>query len=206
MLILMTTADIPQQRDLRTAELRRTADWLAHHARGHRVEVLECVTTAGAPLEGYYPVYYAGTHRPAARNKGALLGRALAAYLDRVEVPEPLVLQLTGRYCFLDRGFLELIEAHPGHDLYGRLIEELSGPRLQTRRRQYFTGAFALRTALLREWVTTTDWDHLEREMINVERSLWEFAVRRGLDRFHVDRVNMDANVFGRGVPTRVVF
>jgi hypothetical protein len=206
MLILATSAEIEAERATRSAEYERTARWLEHNAASHRVVFLECVAEAGSFLEHRFPVHYARCHDPSRRNKGVNLGRALLEFLRTNPVEEGLVLQLTGRYHFLDRSFLSTIEDHPGHDFYGREIDELSGPGLRCRRKQYFTGAFALRNELLRAWLEQTDFDELERRMINIERWLWEYVQRERLSAFHVASVRMECNVFGSGTPELAVF
>lgn len=206
MLILATSAEIEAERAVRRAEYELTARWLQHNAASHRVVFLECVADAGSFLELSFPVHYARRHDPSLRNKGVNLGRALLEFLRANPIDEALVLQMTGRYHFLDRSFLSTIEDHPGYDFYGREIDELSGPGLRCRRKQYFTGAFAMRTELLRAWLEQSDFGELERGMINVERWLWEYVDRERLSAFHVDSVRMQCNVFGSGAPELAVF
>jgi hypothetical protein len=206
MLILATSAEIEIEHAMRRSEYERTARWLRHNAASHRVMFLECVAETGSFLEASFPVHYARCHDPSLRNKGVNLGRALLQFLRANPIDEALVLQMTGRYHFLDRSFLSAIEDHPDYDLYGREIDELSGPGLRNRRKQYFTGAFAMRTELLRRWLEETDFGELERGMINIERWLWEYAERERLSAFHVESVRMECNVFSGGTPELAVF
>ena len=206
MLIVATSAEIELLKELRMREYLTTVRWLKENAAGHPVVFIECVTQAGSFIENDFPVHYAGCHDPTYRNKGASLGRSLRQFFSTCEVADSLVLQITGRYHFLDRSFVSAVENNPGYDFYGREIDEIYGAGLRERRKQYFTGAFAMRTELLRDWLNETDFQHLETHMINIERCLWQYVERQRLSAYHVDCVRMDCNVFGNGRPDQVVF
>jgi hypothetical protein len=196
MLILSTSAELDLMKDMRTAEYIKTIDWLKENASQYNVVWLECVSNEQPPyLNDAFPYYCTNCHNPYYVNQGANHGRALKKFFDDCEVEDTLAVQITGRYHFLDTYFFDTIENNPGYDLYVK----------NTGDDQYFTGCFAIKTDYLIEWVNTTDWDALNLNMINFEKSLWTFSKEKNLNCYEIDSIHMDCNIFGKGNLSRAL-
>ena len=189
-IILPTSAEIKTLKEMRDDEYLKTIHWLKNNIKKHKIIFLETVLKKGSFIEKYYPVYYSGCHNSTYRNKGSNLGNALKNFLSNNKVNEDLVIQLTGRYNFIDDTFFTSIENNPGYDFYGKLFEVED---------QYFTGCFAMKTEYMIEWVNSVDWDYLNYAMINIEKSLRNYVVSKNLKTYHLDVVNIDCNIFGDG-------
>lgn len=196
MLILVTSAELDFMNEMRTNEYLKTIEWLQENASTHNVVWLECIFNNEPPyLKGTFPVYCPNSHRSNYTNKGANLGQSLKNFFNICEVNDELVVQLTGRYHFMDTYFFEQIEKNPGYDLYAK----------NDGYDQYFTGCFAIKKSYLIQWVNETDWDYLNYAMINFEKSLWNFSKEKNLNFFEMDKLNMNCNIFGKGNMERII-
>lgn len=195
MLILSTSAEIDFMSDMRHGEYLKTIKWLSENLYQHNIMWLECISNQEPPyLHKKFSCYCTNTHDFNYRNKGANLGKALEKFFDNNDVNDDMTVQITGRYHFTDKYFFDLIEKNPGYDLYARNIDD-----------QYFTGCFAMKTNYLIEWLKNTDWDFMNYNMVNIEKSLWQFSKNKKLKCYDVDLIHMDCNVFGDGNFIRVV-
>ena len=158
----------------------------------HNIIALETVKESDSFIEKYFTTYYPKTHNVTYRNKGANLGLALKA-ISKVLADE-YIMQITGRYHFMDTYFLKAMENNPGYDFYGK----------DTGYDNYFTGAFGMRTTYFVDWINTTDWDQLNLQMINFENSLKKYCQSNNLKKYMFDSLHMDCNIFGHGTPERV--
>lgn len=195
MLILSTSAELNLMNEMRTNEYLKTIEWLQENASTHNVVWLECILDKEPPyLKGAFPCYCSNTHNPNYINQGSNHGQSLKNFFDNCEVDDELVVQLTGRYHFMDTYFFEEIEKNPGYDLYAK----------NDGHDQYFTGCFAIKKSYLIQWVNETDWDYLNYAMINFEKSLWNFSKEKNLKCFEIDNLHMDCNIFGKGNMQRI--
>jgi len=196
MLILSTSAEIDLMKEMRTAEYVKTVKWLKENASDHNVVWLESVSDKQPPyLNDAFPYYCTNCHNPYYINQGANHGKCLKKFFEDCEVDDDLTVQITGRYHFLDTYFFDTIESNPGYDLYAKNAGD----------DQYFTGCFAIKTDYLIEWVNTTDWDALNSNMINFEKSLWTFSKEKNLSCYGIDSLHMNCNIFGKGNPSRAL-
>lgn len=194
MLILVTSAEIEMMKDMRSAEYRKTVEWMSKNAIDYNVVWLETVSNIKPSyLQENFPCYCSNSHNSFYQNKGANLGNALKSFFNNYEVDDELTVETTGRYHFLDNYFFDLIQNNPGYDLYAK----------NDGNDQYFTGCFAMKTKYMIEWVNETDWDYLNYAMINFEKSLWDFSKRKKLNSYDVNSIHMDCNIFGIGNSVR---
>lgn len=189
-LVLPTSAEIQTLKEMRDDEYLKTIHWLRKNNKKHKVVFLETVSKDNSFIENYYPVYYSKCHNSTYNNKGSNLGNSLKNFFSNNVVNEGLVIQFTGRYNFINDNFFSTVENNPGYDFYGKLFEK---------EYQYFTGCFAMKKEYIIEWVNTVDWDYLNYAMINIEKSLREYVVRKNLKTYHLDEINIDCNIFGNG-------
>lgn len=194
MIILVTSAEIDLMKDLRTDEYVKTIEWMKENASNYNVIWLECISeTEPSYLKGRFPCYCSKSHNSSYLNKGSNLGNALKTFFNDCEVDDSFVIQMTGRYHFLDTYFFDIINNNPGYDLYAK----------NDGHDQYFTGCFAIKKTYLIEWVNETDWDYLNYSMTNIEKSLWNFVKEKNLKCYEVDSIHMDCNIFGTGQMVR---
>ena len=189
-LVLPTSAEIETLKEMRTNEYMKTMNWLNDYREKYEIIFLESVATKNSFIEKYFPVYYSCNHNPRFQNKGANLGNSLSNFFNNNKVKQDLVLQFTGRYNFIDGYFFSIIENNPNYDFYGKWFENEN---------QYFTGAFAMKTKHMMNWLNSTDWNHLNDAMINIEKSIREYVVSKNLKAYHVDKINIECNIFGNG-------
>lgn len=195
MLILSTSAEIDLMKDMRSEEYIKTIKWLKENVFEHNIVWLECVSDKQPPyLKDQFPYYCTNSHNPNYINQGANHGNALKKFFNDCFVDDDMTVQITGRYHFVDKYFFDIIQKNPGYDLYAKNIDE-----------QYFTGCFAMKTKYLIEWVSTTNWDFLNYNMINFEKSLWQFSKNKKLSCYELDSIHMDCNVFGKGNLIRII-
>jgi hypothetical protein len=196
MLIVSTSANIQSLpsvlKKMRDNEYLQCISWLNKNVQREKVIFLECFATSSF-IEEFYPVYYSNTHNPDYQNIGANLGLALRNFLESYDTDESLICQITGRYLFQDRYFLDTVEQNPGYDFYGK---DVGG--------QYFTGCFAMKKHYFIDWVNKTDWDELNYKMINFEKSIFDYVQSNNLKTYHFDSLHMSCNVFGKGNPCKI--
>lgn len=189
MIIIVTSAELETLNDLRTKEYLQTVKWLQENSKKNNVLWLECVSNKIDYLQDIFPVYYSNCHNPYYYNKGANLGNAIKKLFNQYDVSNDLVVQMTGRYHFTDTYFFDTIEKNSGYDLYAK----------DDGNDQYFTGCFALKGKYFIDWVNQTDWDMLNDQMINIEKSLWVYSKTRNLKSYEFDSIHMKCNIFGNG-------
>ncbi len=197
MLLLITSAELELMKEMRTKEYEKTIEWAKKYQDEYNVVWLECVSSEEPPyLKSNFPCYCSDIHNPNYRNQGANHGMALREFFNNCNVDDDFVIQITGRYHFIDDYFFNVIKKNPDYDVYAK---DGGGS-------QYFTGCFAIKKKYMIEWLNETDWDMLDTMMINFEKSLWDFVKNKKLKSLEVDKINMDCNIFGRGNTHRLNF
>lgn len=193
--ILVTSADIPNMREMRTQEYLNNISWMKENLIDEKVIFIETIAEKGSYIEDFYPVFYSKCHVPYFQNKGANLGLSLKSYFQNNEVDEEeLVVQTTGRYHFINRNFFDIIDSNENYDFYGTE---------RPNEFQYFTGCFALRSKYFKRWVLSTNWYELNEKSINFEKSLYNFVMDNRIKYYHMEKIHMDCNIFGHGEPSR---
>ena len=193
-LLLPTSAEIEYQKEMRTNEYLKTIQWIEDNLPDYETIWLECISSGDSFIEKYSKVFYSHSHNPDFINKGANLGIALKKFISENDINQELIVQFTGRYHFTDDYFFRVIKDNPGYDLYA----------MDDGHSQYFTGCFALKKELFSKWVNETDWVSLNNLMINIEKSLWNFARDNNLNVYELDSIHMDCNIFGNGNPVQI--
>ena len=56
-----------------------------------------------------------------------------------------------------------------------------------------------MRTECMIDWLNTTDWNYLNDAMINIEQSVRRYVVSKNLKAYHMDKINIECNIFGNG-------
>ena len=195
MLLLITSAELELMKEMRTKEYEKTVEWAKKYDDDFNIVWLECVSNTEPPyLKSSFPCYCSDVHYPHYRNQGANHGKALREFFNNCDVDDDFVIQITGRYHFIDDYFFNIIKENPEYDVFAK----------DDGHSQYFTGCFAIRKKYMIEWVNETDWDELDTMMINFEKSFWNFVKNKNLNVFEVDKINMDCNIFGRGNPQKI--
>jgi len=188
MLIIPTSAEIDSLKEMRINEYLKTINWLKKNVLDSNIIFIECVSKGESYIENYYPVYYSSCHKNHFNNKGANLGLSLKKFFLENKIDDELIVQFTGRYNFISDTFFSCMRENPDYDFYGKLIGD-----------QYFTGCFAMKKEYMVEWLNTTDWEELNFKMINIEKSLRDYVILKNLNCYHLDKINIDCNIFGNG-------
>jgi len=190
MLILVTSAEIDSQKEMRTNEYIKTRDWILNNLFEYNVVWLECYSEEEPPyLQKKILSYCSKVTNKNYNNKGSKLGLSMKDFFNNYQVNDDITIQITGRYHFLDTYFFDTIIKNPGYDLYVKNDGNC----------QYFTGCFAMKTSNLIEWINETDWDYLNYAMINIEKSLWDYCKNKKLKSYEIDTIRMECNIFGDG-------
>lgn len=190
MFILVTSAEIDSQKEMRTKEYIKTRDWVLDNLSDHNIVWLECFSDNEPQyLQKKILCYCSKFINKNYNNKGSKLGTSMKDFFNNYKVNDDITVQFTGRYHFLDTYFFDTVLKNPGYDLYVK----------NDGNSQYFTGCFAMKTNHLIQWVNETDWDYLNYSMINIEKSLWDYCKNKKLKFYEIDTMKMDCNIFGDG-------
>jgi hypothetical protein len=197
-ILLPTSAEIDLMKDMREKEYLKTINWLKENVY-YKIIFIETVKEKDSFIENYYPVFYSKCHNKNYTNQGSNLGLSLKSFFEKNDFnDDDLIIQTTGRYHFIDSYFFNTLENNKGFDFYGL---EREGPGIG--QYQYFTGCFALRKKYFEDWLNITNWDNLNSDNINFEKSLYDYIKSKRLSTFILDKINMDCNIFAKGKPDR---
>ena len=189
MRIISTSALIPTKFESRKIEYEKAFKKIKEIFFEDTIVILECFSNGVSFFENFdCEVFLTHTHNENIRNKGVLEIMGLKKYFDSVPVSEGLIVKVTGRYQFIDDNFKRQILNNQGFDFYGKLTDNST---------QVFTGCFAMKELLLREFLTSQDLIEMESKSINIEKVLFDFISNR--NNFFVDKIHMDSPIFGNG-------
>lgn len=193
--IIVTCADLDTHvlSEDRRKEYIKTFEWLKNNAGNYSISWVECLKYENSFMEKYTPIHYTKVHNPEYRNKGSDWGQSIKKFLKETTIQFEYIMHLTGRYHFIDTHFFDSIQKNYGFDLYVK----------QSFDDQYKTGCFCMKTKKFYEWIYETDWDFLNHQMINVEKSIWDFSKQNNLKVCEFETLNMEWNIFGTGQPHR---
>jgi hypothetical protein len=192
MKILYTSAIIPQKFDQRKKNYEDSYYSLLNYFKKEDISIIECFLKGESFLDELgSPVFISNTHDPNIMNKGVLEINGIGNFLkSRYFKSDELLLKVTGRYKILDGSFIKLIGENPGYDFYGKLVDKGS---------QVFTGCFCSTESTLREFIEEQDLEYLEKNMINIEKSLLDFLKNKSKKCFFVETINILSPIFGTG-------
>lgn len=187
-MLLFTSAEIDNQKELRTQDYNKSLDWLKKNTKDLQILVLETVKPNNSCLI-LEDVFYSNTHNVSFSNKGANLGLALKEFCINYKLPEDeTIIVMTGRYIFLDTYFFDIIKKD-FFDFYGKVFHNC----------QYFTGAFAMKFKYLKERVINTNWYNLNTNNINIEKNLFDYVINSKISACNLDKINIECKIFGTG-------
>lgn len=191
MKVLYTSALISQKSEERKSHYKDSYYSLLDYIKKEDIFIVECFSENVDFLsELGSPVYTANTHNPSIKNKGVLELSALKKFMATVEFTDDILLKITGRYRLLDNSFLNAIEQNSGYDFYGKLVDNNT---------QVFTGCFAIKDSILKEFLEYVNLEFLEKNMINIEKVLLDFLIEKNKKCFFVEKINIFAPIFGIG-------
>jgi hypothetical protein len=191
MKIIYTSALIENQFEVRKNQYIESYNSLCKFLEPNEIFIIECFSkTPNFLLELTDRVFLSSSHDPSIRNKGVLELMAIRNFLTVIPPEEEMIIKITGRYKLLSDFFLNQIYDNPGYDFYGKLVDDGS---------QIFTGCFCCTESILREFIDAQDLVYLERNMVNIEKSLLDFLQNRGKKCFYVEDINILSPIFGTG-------
>lgn len=187
--LVITSALIPLKFDQRQIEYEKSINKVKTIFSDCQINVVECFANDSGFLKNITDnVFISNTHNENIKNKGVLELMSLKKYFDSKPNSNKLIIKLTGRYEFVDEDFKKLINANPNYEFYGKLTDNST---------QIFTGCFAIRENLFRQFITEVDLVSMEKKMINFEKLIFDFVQNKNC--FFTDKINLHAPIFGIG-------
>lgn len=187
--LVITSALIPFKFDQRQIEYEKSINKVKTIFSDCQINVVECFANDSGFLKNITDnVFISNTHNENIKNKGVLELMSLRKYFDSKPNSNKLIIKLTGRYEFVDEYFKKLINANPNYEFYGKLTDNST---------QIFTGCFAIRENLFRQFITEVDLVSMEKKMINFEKLIFDFVQNKNC--FFTDKINLHAPIFGIG-------
>lgn len=187
--LVITSALIPLKFDQRQIEYEKSINKVKTIFSDCQINVVECFANDSGFLKNITDnVFISNTHNENIKNKGVLELMSLRKYFDSKPNSNKLIIKLTGRYEFVDEDFKKLINANPNYEFYGKLTDNST---------QIFTGCFAIRENLFRQFITEVDLVSMEKKMINFEKLIFDFVQNKNC--FFTDKINLHAPIFGIG-------
>lgn len=188
MIVLVTTAQGPNNLEKRADEYTRALSWYRDH--GYSMKVVECFLNEGPSIIEPYclDVVYSGTHNPRKKNKGVLEATALQEAFKKLPIaPKEMVVKVTGRYFPTSGEFFKEAESTKAD----AIVLPLGG--------QAFFGCIGMRYYLFESFLNSLDLEFMETEMVNIELRAMQW-IRNNANADFVERVCMDCNIAFNGV------
>jgi hypothetical protein len=191
MKVIYTSALIPNKFEERKLHYKNSYSVLLEYFNNSDIYIVECFSDKSDFLSDFgCQVYLTNTHDVNIRNKGVLEMKGISDFILNNKIEDDYFLKVTGRYKFLDNYFIKNYKDNIGHDFYGKLIDNKT---------QVFTGCFIIKNKILNEFIEYVDLNHLESNMINIEMSLLNFLIENNKNCFFIDKLNIEAPIFGQG-------
>ena len=195
MKIIYTSAMINQKKDLRLCQYRRSHESLVSLFGNNSITIVECyaqnikdvseITDLGSEL------FITRTHKPDIRNKGVLEILGMKKFLNETKIDEDeILLKITGRYTLSDTSIVRALEEDKSAVFAGRLTDNNT---------QIFTGCFSIRKRTLSNFFNNVDLDHMEKNMINFEKTLKDYLSIIEEKSIFLNKINIEAPIFGTG-------
>ena len=139
-------------------------------------------------------VIYPNVNNPNLRNKGVNEARALAASFKKLPFKDnDMIIKVTGRYFFTSDKFLKTVESHPTTDAFFKMSPD----------GQVYTGCYAIRYKLFKEFLDLLDYEKMEREMINIEQEMADYLEKttqtKKIKVMYLEDLGITANIWGNG-------
>ncbi len=204
--ILVTSALLKRpMRPLQITEMRNeqyTRTLLTLNEYGYQPYVVEaCQTSPPSLFEEFTPlVCYSNVNDNRLRNKGVNEAKSLIEAFRHFNFSdEDFIVKLTGRYCFINRDFLNMVEQHPELDACVCYQPNFPIPNVRT-----LTGCFGLRGKFFKQFLANLDLVKMEKMMLDIEIELGNFI--RGMSKTdaHIiilDQLGLSVNVGGTTYP-----
>lgn len=191
MKVIYTSALITNKFEERKLHYKDSYSILLKYFKNSDIYIVECFSDKSDFLSDFgSQVYLTNTHDVKIRNKGVLEVKGISNFILNNKIEDDYFLKMTGRYKFLDDHFIKNYRDNIGYDFYGKLIDNKT---------QVFTGCFIIKNKILNEFIEYVDINHLESNMINIEMYLLNFLIEKKKNCFFIDKLNVDAPIFGSG-------
>lgn len=189
--VLCTAALINNQYEMRKQEYINCLQKLS--VLGYQPIVVESCIQGPTFLDNYATVFYSRTNNPQLRNKGVNEAISILSSFNHFNFQDnDMIIKLTGRYLFYSDQFFKDIENSPNTDIF---VKEFSDG-------QIFTGCFAIRFKLLKEFLTHINYIWMEQNMINIEQLFADYVNRCISNNIKVQKLStldLRVNFFGTG-------
>ncbi len=202
--VVCTSALIDYNYEMRKQEYIRSFQLFQSY--GYAPYVFEaCHPASPSFLEQYAAdVFYSNVNDARLINKGVNEARSLMEGFKHYQFnAADMIIKMTGRYHLESRDFLKIVEENPDADMFVRCDEAYPTPFGKV-----FTGCFALRYKLFKEMLESIDFEKMERELIDFEVEVANFAqklVARGTKVVYLKNLQVSANI-GSPFPPQLSF
>lgn len=191
MKVIFTTALIEKMFEVRKKEYIDSFKSISNFINKENINILECYSSTPLFLSEFNTfIYFSNTHQNTIKNKGVLEFQAIDKFLIENKLDENYLMKITGRYKLLSEYFLKTFYENSDYDFYGKLVDNDT---------QVFTGCFIIKNLILQEFLSKIDFNLLENNMVNIEKSLFDFLKKENKKCFFVDKINIEAPIFGVG-------
>ena len=191
--IICTAALIESQFEMRKTEYAKSLSVLKSYGY-HDPYIFDSILPFGSKsfLDNYSDnTFYTNINNDSLKNKGINEARSLLELFKKVNFKEhDMIVKITGRYNFNSDLFLKTIQENPTVDVFAMKIKE-----------QIFTGCFAMRYILFKDFLSQLDFIKMEREMINIEYELAQYLKKIGPKNniLYMNKIDIAAPIFGTG-------
>jgi hypothetical protein len=193
MKIMYTSAMIPLKKEERIAEYQKAYNQLIKFFKKEDISVIECYANDANDIRSILNcenVFVTKTHRCEIRNKGVLEILGMMKFLNQSQIDDnDILLKITGRYILKNTEILQQM-LHNDTAFVGKLVDN---------NLQVFTGCFLIRKNVLCNFFNSVNLDHMEKHMINFERTLKDYLFSIPDKSIFLDTINVEAPIFGTG-------
>lgn len=189
--IICTAALIDNQFEKRKAEYIKSLNILNSY-QFYDPYIIESVLPLGSRsfLNNYSNnVLYTNTNNCSFKNKGVNEACSLLEAFKKLKFKEhDIIVKITGRYSFNSDLFLTTIKENPTVDVFALKISD-----------QVFTGCFAMRYELFKDFLNQLDFIKMEKEMINIEYELALYLkkIESKNNILYINKIDITAPIFG---------
>lgn len=184
---------IPLKKEERIAEYQKAYNQLIKFFKKEDISVIECYANDANDIRSILNcenVFVTKTHRCEIRNKGVLEILGMMKFLNQSQIDDnDILLKITGRYILKNTEILQQM-LHNDTAFVGKLVDN---------NLQVFTGCFLIRKNVLCNFFNSVNLDHMEKHMINFERTLKDYLFSIPDKSIFLDTINVEAPIFGTG-------
>lgn len=191
--ILFTSSLISSDYELRKTQYINSYNNLLKYASPDQINILECFSDSiDFFMNLKSKTYISKNKKNNLKNKGAKECICLKEFFENTNSDEnDLYIKITGRYSLDSDWFFEQINNNLEFDFYGKLMDN---------NQQIFTGLFAIKSKLFKDFLNWLDIDKMEINMINFEKLLKNYIDSSNSKSLYLEKLDLTAPIYGHGI------